>query len=72
METEFFSVPFFGMGGNGGHAEYAVTDASMLIPVPDNVPPEHAAVAADAGTTAWHAVKKTADVSHSWYQRCNE
>lgn len=30
---EFFSLPFFGIGGNGGHAEYAVVDAKFLVPV---------------------------------------
>ncbi|KAI0089304.1 GroES-like protein [Irpex rosettiformis] len=62
INTEFNSLPYLGLGGNGGHAEYVVTDAKFLVPVPDNVPAEYAAVAADAGTTAWHAVKKTAGV----------
>ncbi|KAI0691375.1 chaperonin 10-like protein [Cytidiella melzeri] len=56
------SLPLFGVGSNGGHAEYTVVDASTLVPVPDNVLPEQAAVAADAGTTAWHAVKTTAGI----------
>lgn len=30
---EFFSLPFFGLGGNGGHAEYAVVDEEFLVPV---------------------------------------
>ena len=30
---EFFSSPLFGIGGNGGHAEFAVVNANMLVPV---------------------------------------
>ncbi|OCB86979.1 GroES-like protein [Sanghuangporus baumii] len=59
---EFFAIPSFGLGRNGGHAEYAVVDADMLVPVPENVPPEHAAVMADAGITVWSALKTTAEV----------
>ncbi|EJC99051.1 GroES-like protein [Fomitiporia mediterranea MF3/22] len=61
-EQEFLSLPFFGLGANGGHAEFAVADEHALVPVPDNVLPEHAAVMADAGITAWHAIKKTANI----------
>ena len=61
--SEALSTPLYGVGQNGGHAEYTLVDAGTLIPVPDNVPSEFAAVAADAGTTAWHAVHKTAGVS---------
>ncbi|PAV18079.1 alcohol dehydrogenase I [Pyrrhoderma noxium] len=59
---QFISTPFVGLGENGGHAEYVVVDENMLVPVPDNVRPEDAAVAADAGVTAWHAVKTTAEI----------
>lgn len=65
--TQFLTTPFFGLGQNGGHAEYTVVDASMLIPVPDNVSSESAAVAADAGITAWHAIKHTAAVRVNFY-----
>ncbi|KAL5483574.1 hypothetical protein ACEPAI_8806 [Sanghuangporus weigelae] len=61
-QQEFFSLPFFGIGANGGHAEYTVVDEDALVPVPDNVLPEHAAVMADAGVTAWHAISKTAAI----------
>lgn len=30
---EFLSLPFFGLGENGGHAEYAVVDEQFLVPV---------------------------------------
>ncbi|KAL5483611.1 hypothetical protein ACEPAI_8843 [Sanghuangporus weigelae] len=59
---EFFAIPSFGLGGNGGHAEFAVVDADMLVPVPENVLPEHAAVMADAGITVWSALKTTAEI----------
>ena len=32
-EDEFLGVPFFGLGGDGGHAEYAVVDQDELVPV---------------------------------------
>ncbi|EJC99046.1 GroES-like protein [Fomitiporia mediterranea MF3/22] len=57
-----FDLAIFGIGANGGHAEYAVANADVLVPVPDNVSAEDAAVMADAGTTAWHAIKTTAQV----------
>ena len=78
---DFAGLPFFGLGGDGGHVEYAAVDQDLLVPVvsllrcfdmdwslmllsqPDNVKPEHAAVMADAGITAWHAIKTTSAVS---------
>ncbi|KAJ7156301.1 chaperonin 10-like protein [Mycena filopes] len=52
----------FGIGNDGGYAEYAIVTADMLVPVPDGVPAEVAAIASDAGTTAYHAVRDTAGV----------
>ena len=34
---EYFSLPFFGLGANGGHAEYAVVDAQFLVPVVNEI-----------------------------------
>lgn len=31
--TEFLQLPFLGIGANGGHAEYVVVDADLLVPV---------------------------------------
>ena len=30
---EFLSLPLFGIGADGGHAEYAVVDQGQLVPV---------------------------------------
>lgn len=35
---EFLGTPFFGIGGNGGHAEYAVVDEQFLVPVVSGYP----------------------------------
>jgi 2-desacetyl-2-hydroxyethyl bacteriochlorophyllide A dehydrogenase len=43
-------------GLNGGYAEYAAFDADCLVPVPDGVDLRHAAIAACAIGTAYHAV----------------
>ncbi|KAH9951745.1 GroES-like protein [Amylocystis lapponica] len=53
---------FIGLGLNGGYAQYVAVDQHLLVPVPDNIPPEHAAVMADAGVTAFRAVHRTAQV----------
>ncbi|KAJ7187020.1 chaperonin 10-like protein [Mycena filopes] len=51
-----------GLGKDGGYAEYFIATADLLVPVPDGVPPEVAAIASDAGITAYHAVHDTAKV----------
>ncbi|EIN09610.1 GroES-like protein [Punctularia strigosozonata HHB-11173 SS5] len=56
------AVPAFGLGINGAYADYAVVPASQLVPVPDGVPPEIAAVCADAVITPYHAVHTTANI----------
>ncbi|MGG5809490.1 alcohol dehydrogenase catalytic domain-containing protein [Falsiroseomonas sp. CW058] len=48
---------FLGDAGlNGGYAEFVALDAGMVVPVPDGVAPEAAAVAACAIGTMFHAV----------------
>ncbi|KAJ7177215.1 hypothetical protein C8R43DRAFT_1118226 [Mycena crocata] len=54
-----------GLGFDGGYAEYVIVKAANLVPVPDGVSPEAAAVASDAGITAYNAVKYTAGVTKS-------
>ncbi|KAJ7265532.1 chaperonin 10-like protein [Mycena rebaudengoi] len=49
-----------GAGADGVYAEYVITTADALVPVPDGVRPEVAAIASDAGITAYHAVQHTA------------
>ncbi|KAJ7187004.1 chaperonin 10-like protein [Mycena filopes] len=45
-----------GLGKDGSYAEYFIATPDMLVPVPDGVSPEVAAIASDAGITAYHAV----------------
>ncbi|KAF7293977.1 alcohol dehydrogenase [Mycena kentingensis (nom. inval.)] len=51
-----------GLGLNGGYAEYVICKEPSLVPVPHGVAAEAAAVAADAGVTAYNAVKNNARV----------
>ncbi|KAJ7116704.1 chaperonin 10-like protein [Mycena epipterygia] len=51
-----------GVGKDGMYAEYIITTADTLVPVPAGVAPEVAAIASDAGVTAYHAVTHTAKV----------
>ncbi|HDH96809.1 MAG TPA: butanediol dehydrogenase, partial [Proteobacteria bacterium] len=50
-------LAYYGLIGDGGHAEYAVVKAANCVPVPGNVPPEYVAFGEPAGV-AYHAVKK--------------
>ncbi|KAJ7838212.1 chaperonin 10-like protein [Mycena olivaceomarginata] len=59
------SVPIsvsLGVGKDGSFAEYIIAPADQLVPVPDGVRPEVAAIASDAGMTAYHAVQNAANV----------
>ncbi|KAJ7667008.1 hypothetical protein DFH06DRAFT_950447, partial [Mycena polygramma] len=49
-----------GIGKDGSFAEYIIASADLLVPVPDSVPDEVAAIASDAGITAYHAVQRSA------------
>ncbi|KAJ7472105.1 hypothetical protein FB451DRAFT_1090298 [Mycena latifolia] len=51
-----------GIGKDGAYAEYLITTADTLVPVPNGVPPAVAAIASDAGVTAYHAVQHAAKV----------
>ncbi|KAJ7137171.1 hypothetical protein C8R44DRAFT_608177 [Mycena epipterygia] len=51
-----------GVGKDGSFAEYVIASADQLVPVPDGVRPEVAAIASDAGMTAYHAVQNAANV----------
>jgi 2-desacetyl-2-hydroxyethyl bacteriochlorophyllide A dehydrogenase len=53
---------FIGMARDGGYAEYVALPASNLVPIPDAVGYEDAAVAADAGATAYHSCRGEARV----------
>ncbi|KAJ7596378.1 GroES-like protein [Mycena floridula] len=51
-----------GSGVDGGFAEYVTVRADQLVEVPAGVSPEIAAMAADAGVTAFNAVHNTAGI----------
>ena len=49
---------FTGLTRDGGFAEYVLVDERSLLPLPAGVEPAEVAPHADAGITAYHAVKK--------------
>jgi NAD+-dependent secondary alcohol dehydrogenase Adh1 len=49
---------FTGLTRDGGFADYVLVDERSLIRLPDGVEPEAVAPHADAGITAYHAVKR--------------
>ncbi|KAJ6501384.1 chaperonin 10-like protein [Mycena vulgaris] len=51
-----------GIGKDGSYAEYIIATEETLVPVPTGVPPGVAAIASDAGLTAYHAVQHSAKV----------
>jgi len=53
---------FFGFDRDGGFAEYVAVPEANLIPIPEAVPFEEAAILSDAVATSWHAVRTQANV----------
>src|SRR5918998_6256004 len=53
---------FPGLFVDGGHADFLKTHARSVIKLPEGVEPADVAAHADAGLTAYHAVKKAADI----------
>lgn len=51
-----------GVEVDGGFAEYVAAPARNVIPVPDCIPPDQAAVTTDALATPYHAISKRAQV----------
>jgi NAD+-dependent secondary alcohol dehydrogenase Adh1 len=49
---------FTGLTRDGGFADYVLVDERSLVPLPSGVEPAEVAPHADAGITAYHAVKK--------------
>jgi D-arabinose 1-dehydrogenase-like Zn-dependent alcohol dehydrogenase len=47
---------------DGGWAEYALATATTLVPIPDNLPFEQAAIIPDAVSTSWAAITATSQV----------
>ncbi|KAJ7615874.1 hypothetical protein FB45DRAFT_757693 [Roridomyces roridus] len=52
----------FGVGLDGAYAEYFIATVDQTVPVPHGVAPEVAAIACDAGVTAYNAVQHAAQV----------
>jgi len=55
---------FPGIDTDGGMAEFLKTNARAVIKLPDGVEPQDVAAHADAGLTAYHAVKKAVPLLH--------
>jgi 2-desacetyl-2-hydroxyethyl bacteriochlorophyllide A dehydrogenase len=53
---------FFGFDRDGGFSEYVVVPESNLVPFPETVSFEEAAILGDAVATSWHAVRTQADL----------
>jgi D-arabinose 1-dehydrogenase-like Zn-dependent alcohol dehydrogenase len=51
-----------GVDYDGGWAEYVVTPAATLVPLPDNLSFEQAAIIPDAVSTPWSAIRTTGNV----------
>lgn len=51
-----------GVDYDGGYADYAVARAETVVPIPDSLPFEQAAIIPDAISTPWAAVSTTAHV----------
>ena len=51
-----------GVDYDGGWAEYALATATTLVPIPDGLPFEQAAIIPDAVSTPWAAITATAQV----------
>jgi NAD+-dependent secondary alcohol dehydrogenase Adh1 len=49
---------FTGLTRDGGFAEYVLADERSIVPLPEGVEPAEVAPHADAGITAYHAIKK--------------
>ncbi len=56
---------FFGFDRDGGFAEYVLVPEANLVPFPDSVTFEEAAILGDAVATSWHAVRTQADLKPS-------
>lgn len=56
------NATFPGLNTNGGMAQQLLTNARAVVRLEDGVQPRDVAALADAGLTAYHAVRKAADV----------
>lgn len=53
---------FFGFDRDGGFAEYCLVPEGNLVPVPEGVSMEEAAIVSDAVGTSWHAARTVANL----------
>jgi NADPH:quinone reductase-like Zn-dependent oxidoreductase len=56
------SVLTRGVDDDGGWAEYALAEASTVIPIPDSLPFDQACIIPDAVSTPWAAITSTGQV----------
>ncbi len=52
----------FGVQTHGGYAEYVVAPAHQILPLPDSLDFAQAAAVAVTGPTAWHMLRRRADI----------
>ncbi len=53
-------ITTLGFDYDGGYAEYAIADSSLVVKIPDNLPFEEAAIIPDAVSTPWAAISSAA------------
>ena len=53
---------FFGFDRDGGFSDYVLVPEANLVPIPDSIPFEQAAILGDAVATSWHAVSTQAQL----------
>jgi D-arabinose 1-dehydrogenase-like Zn-dependent alcohol dehydrogenase len=53
---------FFGFDRDGGFSEYVLVPEANLVPIPETVSFEEAAILGDAVATSWHAVRTQANL----------
>jgi D-arabinose 1-dehydrogenase-like Zn-dependent alcohol dehydrogenase len=53
---------FFGFDRDGGFSDYVLVPEANLVPIPETIPFEQAAILGDAVATSWHAVSTQAQL----------
>lgn len=56
------TVHTMGVDYDGGWAEYLVAPAGLMVPIPDSLPFDQAAIIPDAVSTPWSAIERTGQV----------
>jgi 2-desacetyl-2-hydroxyethyl bacteriochlorophyllide A dehydrogenase len=55
-------ITTLGFDYDGGYAEYAIADSSLVVKIPDDLPFEEAAIIPDAVSTPWAAISSGANM----------